>query len=148
MSTNGLSRRAWCALAALAIAAAAWLPMSAARAGEDVIHQLRVYEIFDGTKAVFHDRFRDHAARIMRRHGFDIVAIWETRRDGRPAFVYLLEWPDKATMRSAWEAFMADEEWARIKRETRVDGPIVGDIEDLTLHLTDYSPARWLSRGD
>jgi hypothetical protein len=40
-----------------------------------MIHQLRVYEIFEDTKAAFHARFRDHAARIMRRHGFDIAAM-------------------------------------------------------------------------
>ena len=36
---------------------------------------------------------------------------------------------------------MADEEWARIKRETgAVHGSLVGGIEDRTLTLTDYSP--------
>ena len=38
-----------------------------ASAGEpqNVIHQLRIYEIFDANKKAFHDRFRDHAMRIM-----------------------------------------------------------------------------------
>ena len=31
-----------------------------------MIHQLRVYEIFEHDKAAFHERFRDHAARLMR----------------------------------------------------------------------------------
>jgi hypothetical protein len=30
-----------------------------------MIRQLRIYEIFEATKAAFHARFRDHAARIM-----------------------------------------------------------------------------------
>src|SRR5439155_18965891 len=34
-----------------------------------MIHQLRVYEIFDQNKQAFHDRFRDHAWRIMRSYG-------------------------------------------------------------------------------
>jgi hypothetical protein len=33
---------------------------------QNVIHQLRIYEIFDNNKKAFHDRFRDHA---MRNHG-------------------------------------------------------------------------------
>jgi hypothetical protein len=33
------------------------------------VHQLRIYEIFEASKAAFHARFRDHAARIMRREG-------------------------------------------------------------------------------
>lgn len=32
---------------------------------DTTLHQLRIYEIFDGNKKLFHDRFRDHAMRIM-----------------------------------------------------------------------------------
>ena len=83
-----------------------------------MIHQLRIYEIFDANKAAFHARFRDHAGRIMRKYDFRILAMWETRHPGRSEFVYLLEWPDERTKTAAWTAFMADEEWAEIKRDT------------------------------
>jgi hypothetical protein len=107
-----------------------------------MIHQLRVYEIFEHNKSAFHARFRDHAARIMtERHGFTIRAMWETRREARTEFVYLLEWPDEAAMDAAWAAFMADEEWMEIKRITSAEhGSMVGAIEDRPLHLTTYSP--------
>lgn len=111
-----------------------------------VVHQLRIYEIFDGNKKTFHKRFRDHAMRIMARHDFKIVAIWESRKEGRTEFVYLLEWPDEATMKDRWAKFMGDEEWIRIKKETgAADGPLVGEIQDRTLELTDYSPRRVLT---
>ena len=45
-----------------------------------VIHQLRIYEIFDGNKKAFHDRFRDHAMWIMKRYNFRIVATWGRAR--------------------------------------------------------------------
>jgi len=48
--------------------------------GAEMIHQLRIYEIFEQNKAAFHDRFRDHAARIMKSYGFDIIATWESKR--------------------------------------------------------------------
>ena len=35
---------------------------------------------------------------------------------------------------------LADEEWVEIKRRTRVHGPLVGEIEDRTVELMDYSP--------
>jgi hypothetical protein len=109
------------------------------------IHQLRIYHIEADNRDAFHDRFRDHAARIMKKYGFHVIAMWESAFDGRTEFVYLLEWPDVATMRRQWDAFMADEEWARIKRETgRVHGTFVHDIEDRTLRLTRYSPATTL----
>lgn len=111
-----------------------------------VIHQLRIYEIFDNNSQAFHDRFRDHAARIMAKYDFNIVAMWESRHDGNLEFIYLLEWPDEATMKSRWAAFMADEEWAEIKRQTgKVHGTLVGGIQDRTLQLTDYSTRRRLT---
>src|SRR3989442_15470378 len=61
--------------------------------GADMIHQLRIYEIFEQNKAAFHDRFRDHAARIMKSNGFDIIATWESKTNDRTEFVYLLAWP-------------------------------------------------------
>jgi len=107
-----------------------------------MIHQLRIYEIFEPTKTAFHARFRDHAARLMRQHGFAIRAMWETTTDTRTEFVYLLDWPDEATLKAGWEAFMADAEWARVKRETgAAQGPLVGAIEDRVLRPVDYSPA-------
>jgi heme-degrading monooxygenase HmoA len=106
------------------------------------VHQLRIYEIFEHNKAAFHARFRDHAARIMQRHGFTIVAMWEAPREGRTEFVYLLQWPDEAAMKVRWDRFMADEEWSAIKRTSAAEhGQLVGDIQSRVLSLTDYSPA-------
>jgi heme-degrading monooxygenase HmoA len=105
-----------------------------------MIHQLRIYEIFEHNKAAFHARFRDHAARIMRGYGFQIVAMWEAKTDARTEFVYLLRWPDEQAKNKAWAAFMADHEWDEIKRATRGEGALVGNIEDRVLVLTDYSP--------
>ena len=107
-----------------------------------MIHQLRIYEIFEHNKAAFHARFRDHAARIMQTYGFEIVAMWEARTDQRTEFVYVLAWPDEAKLRSAWARFRADEEWQEIKRVTSAEhGDLVGTIEDRVLVPTDYSPA-------
>jgi heme-degrading monooxygenase HmoA len=106
-----------------------------------MIHQLRIYEIFERSKSAFHERFRDHAARIMRSYGFQFVAMWEARADGRTEFVYLLEWPDEQAMSAAWARFLADEEWKEIKRATGAEhGDLVGEIQDRQLELTPYAP--------
>jgi NIPSNAP len=108
-----------------------------------VIHQLRVYEIYETNKAAFHERFRDHAAPIMARYGFEIVAAWESSTDGRVEFVYLLSWPDADAMSAAWTRFMADEEWAEIKRNTAAEhGSLVGEIQDRVLEPVPYTPNR------
>ena len=107
-----------------------------------MIYQLRIYEIFEHNKTAFHERFRDHAARIMRTYGFDIIAMWETQTSDRTEFVYILTWPDEPTMRNAWARFMADEEWKEIKRVTSAQyGDLVGTIADRVLLTTSYSPS-------
>jgi hypothetical protein len=129
------------ALAACALVIA--LPVTAQQAGQaqPPVQQLRIYELFDATREAFHVRFRDHALRIMARYGFDVAAMWEARRDGRPEFVYLLNWPSEAAMRTAWDGFLADDEWIRIKQESATrHGRLVGTIEDRVLRRTDYSP--------
>jgi hypothetical protein len=114
---------------------------------QSVIHQLRIYEIFDGNKQAFHDRFRDHAMRIMARYDFKIVATWESKKDNRTEFVYLLKWPDGDTMADHWKKFLRDQEWIRIKKETgEMYGPLVGEIQDRTLYLADYSPREALAK--
>lgn len=107
-----------------------------------MIHQLRIYEIFEHNKQAFHERFRDHAARIMRKDGFQIVAMWEAKGERRTEFVYLLAWPDEQTKTAAWARFMADEEWKEVKRVTSAKhGDMVGAIEDRQLVPTAYSPS-------
>jgi len=112
-----------------------------------LIHQLRIYEIFDENKQAFHDRFEDHAIRIMDSYGFRFLSLWESRSDDRTEFVYLLEWPDEETMTRAWDRFMADQEWKDIKKVTGAEhGRLVGEIHEKVLRPTNYSTSRSPSR--
>src|SRR5687767_12885616 len=106
-------------------------PVVAQESKTQPIHQLRIYEIFEPNKQAFHERFRDHAMRIMAKYDFRIVAMWEAKGAQRTEFVYLLQWPDEATMKDRWAKFMADGEWAAIKRRTGAEhGKLVGEIQD------------------
>ncbi|MFS4428499.1 NIPSNAP family protein [Chryseobacterium sp. S90] len=109
------------------------------------VHQLRIYEIPKENRQVFLDRFRDHALRIMKKYGFTIVSIWESEFREKTEFVYLLEWKNEETMKTAWDGFMADKEWKEIKARTAKQyGDFVNEIEDRTLKLTDFSPEKKL----
>ncbi len=106
-----------------------------------MIHQLRIYEIFEHNKSAFHARFRDYAMRIMRQYGLD-RRQWESKSERRTEFVYLLAWQNEATKNTAWAKFMADEEWREVKRVTSAkDGDMVGEIQDRLLVATGYSPS-------
>ncbi|MBO6764873.1 NIPSNAP family protein [Maricaulis sp.] len=132
------------AVAGLLAAGLAILPAAQARQAElscAPVHQIRIYEVPAENETVFHARFRDHAARIMAAHDFDIVETWASRFEGRVEFVYLLRWPDTETMQARWADFMADEEWSAIKAETGArHGTFVTGIEDRTLCPADGSP--------
>jgi hypothetical protein len=136
---------AWMLGTLLACCAYAQPPAQSANQPAKPIHQLRIYEIFEGNKQAFHERFRDHAMRIMAKYDFKIVAMWESRHEGRTELIYILEWPDEATLKDRWTKFMADQEWSDIKKRTAaVHGKLVGGIQDRVLELTDYSPATTL----
>ena len=84
--------------------------------------------------------------RIMAKYDFQIIATWESKKDKRTEFVYLIEWPDRETMADRWEKFLRDEECIKIRKETgEMYGPLVGEIQDRTLYLTDYSPRTGLA---
>jgi hypothetical protein len=105
------------------------------------VQQLRIYEIFEHNKQAFHERFRDHAMRIMARYDFRILGMWESKSGAHTEFVYLLQWPDEATMKDRWAKFMADPEWIEVKKKTAAQyGQLVGNVQDRTLQMTSYSP--------
>lgn len=116
------------------------LESTAAPLAQDAVYQLRIYEIFETNKVAFHERFRDHAMRIMARHGFDILSLWEAKTEQRTEFVYLIRWADAEAMRQGWANLMADQEWSAIKEKSAAEhGVMVGKILEKVMMLTDYS---------
>ena len=106
------------------------------------LHQLRIYELNRSNKDAFHRRFQDHALRIMKRHGFRIIDMWESDNGKKVEFVYLLSWPDKDTMDSRWKDFLADQEWVDIKRKSVAEsGELVGEVSSRSMTRVSYSPA-------
>lgn len=95
------------------------------------IYQVRIYELNEYNKEQFLIRFRDHASRIMKRLGFNILHMWESSYDGSPEFVYLLHWEDEEALQRGWEKFFDDEEWIRIRDETNSKyGILVGERKE------------------
>lgn len=107
-----------------------------------MINQLRLYSVDPARREVFLERFRDHAARIMRdRYNFHILSMWLTDEE-QPRFACLFAWPDSAAMRSAWERFRADHEWILIKEGSHDSlGILAQKEEDLALYPVGFSAA-------
>lgn len=106
------------------------------------LQQLRIYEINRDNRDAFHQRFQDHALRIMKRHDFRIVDMWESDTGEKIEFVYVLSWPDKDTMDARWKAFLADQEWIDIKKKSAAEsGELVREVQGRPLVRVAYSPA-------
>lgn len=79
---------------------------------------------------------------MTERYGFRIRAMWLAREEARLRFVYLLAWQDAAEMKRQWAAFMADEEWSRVKAESRVGSwKPVQAVEGIRLDAVTFSTA-------
>lgn len=106
------------------------------------LHQLRVYEIVRDKREPFHQRFQDHALRIMRKHDFKVLDMWESDTGEKLQFIYLLEWPDAGTMQARWKDFLGDQEWIDIKKRSAAEqGDLVKSAVGQPLNRVSYSPA-------
>ena len=115
----------------------------------DQIQQLRIYEMNRSNRDNFHGRFQDHALRIMKRHDFNVVDMWESDNGENLQFVYILTWPNKTTMESSWKSFLADQEWIDIKKHTAKEhGQLMTSANGQPLVRVSYSPACKTSSGE
>jgi hypothetical protein len=106
-----------------------------------VIYELRTYETFNHNKKAFHDRFEEHAMRIMKKYGFEIVGCWDEEIGEMQNFSYILAWKDLNTRQAAWSNFNSDEEWSNIKLESfKKHGQLVFKTHNKILKPTKYSP--------
>ncbi|MBI2797704.1 NIPSNAP family protein [Candidatus Saccharibacteria bacterium] len=106
-----------------------------------MIYELRNYETFNHNKKAFHERFEQHAMRIMKNYGFKVVGCWDEEIGDMQNFTYILAWKDLNARQKAWEDFNLDEEWSRIMVETaKKHGQLVWKTHNKILKPTKYSP--------
>jgi hypothetical protein len=117
------------------------------------IYELRIYYPHEGKLEGILSRFRNHTTALFEKHGFTNVGYWVTRPGGEPSFadvmmaqnggkealLYIVSFPDMETRNAAWQAFVKDPEWIKVYEESRVNGPLVREIEQVYLNPTDFS---------
>lgn len=108
---------------------------------EKNIYQLRTYEVSSNKKDAFHNRYKNHALRIMKKYDFNTVAIWESSSIANFEFIYILKWPNIETMEKQWKLFLADKEWINIKKnmDNEIGEPVLR-VTNRVLDSNDYSP--------
>ena len=102
--------------------------------------ELRTYTANDGKLDALHSRFRDHTMKIFERHGMTNIGYWVPQDNSENQLIYLLGYPSRNARDEAWKGFRADEEWQAAYKASTADGRLVKKVENVFLHLTDFSP--------
>jgi NIPSNAP len=128
---------------------AATLPAELSRnvAPDSRCFELRMYTVdpardgvdqFKGGINELHQRFREKEVEIFKKHGAEIVAVWQSL-DNPLTLVWMLAYRDRAHREEVWAAFGADPEWTELRQKYFV--PI--ERPNVTmLSATDYSPLK------
>ena len=117
------------------------------------IYEMRVYYTYDGKFNDIISRFENHTTKLFEKHGFNNVGYWTTlsidstsfadkfilQNNGKEALVYIVSFKDMETRDESWDNFINDPEWTKVFEESRKDGPIVSEIEQVFLSPTIFS---------
>jgi len=84
-----------------------------------------------------HQRFREQEVAIFRKHGADIVGVWQHL--GNPdTLVWMLAYRDRAHRDDVWAKFAADPDWKALSSKYNV--PITANV--FMMSAADYSPLK------
>ncbi|WP_193213073.1 NIPSNAP family protein [Luteolibacter marinus] len=123
---------------------AAGLALGSAAAAEPVadtqLYELRTYHAEPGKLDALLSRFRDHTCGLFAKHGMTQVGYWVPADNPDRLLIYLLAYPDRAARDASWAAFHADEDWKKAAAASEAGGKLVGKVDQLFLHPTDFSP--------
>jgi hypothetical protein len=128
--------------------AAAYNPPLASAAAESKtprIFELRVYHSPTWRQlAALHERFAGPEIKIFQRVGVHPLLYSETLFGANlPNLTYLIPFNDLAAREKAWNAFGADPEWIRVRKESiDAHGQISAVIQIALFRATPYSPIR------
>ena len=112
--------------------------------GMDRVFELRTYTVHEGRLQALLDRFGGGETDLFEKHGMRGIGYWvpsEAPLAGN-SLVYMLAHESRDAARASWQAFGADPDWATMRDASRIDGPIVSNVESMFLNPTDFSPAR------
>lgn len=108
-----------------------------------MIYEFRRYEVAPGKMEELHERFRKYTLKLFKKHGLKVVAFWTpVIGEATNCLTYILEFESLAAREAAWKAFLNDEEWKQIYKQSNASGQIVIKVENRIYSPTDYSPLK------
>ena len=108
--------------------------------------ELRIYTVdqsrvgtgaFKGGINELHQRFREQELAIFKKHGAEIVGVWQ-QMNNPDTLVWMLAYRDRAHRDDVWAKFNADPDWAALR--TKYNVPISANT--FLMSASDYSPMK------
>lgn len=105
------------------------------------VFEIRTYTANEGKLEALHARFRNHTTKLFEKHGMTNIGYWSPVDAplSQNTLIYILAYPDRESAKKSWEGFRNDPEWKKAQQESEVQGKLVGKVESVYLHATDYS---------
>lgn len=112
------------------------------------VYELRVYTTHEGKLDNLNTRFRDHTMKLFEKHGMKNVGYW-VPEDIPNTLIYVISHKSRDAAKQSWSDFVADPEWQKVFKASRVDGPLLSKAPEATfLKSTDYTPKKKWNNKD
>jgi hypothetical protein len=109
---------------------------------EEMIYELRVYEVVPGKLPALHDRFAKIATKYFEKYGLKVIGFWTDEIGTSNRLTYMLAFDDMAQREKAWAGFRTDQERLKLFAETEKDGLLVSRVTNTLMCPTSYSPLK------
>lgn len=108
------------------------------------IFELRTYTAAEGKLDGLHARFRDHTMALFEKHGITNVGYWTPQDEPASSntLIYVIAHRDREAATKSWTDFRDDPEWQRVREASRLDGPLVSNVDSVFMEPTDFSPMK------
>jgi hypothetical protein len=115
----------------------------ATHAADTRLFEIRTYTAAPGKLDALHNRFEQHACRLLERHGMVNIGYWTPLDEPGAAntLMFVLAHRDRESRDANWKALMADPEWQAVFKASESKGRLVEKADVRFLRATDYSPA-------
>ena len=106
------------------------------------VFELRVYRTHQNKLQNLDARFSDHTISLFNRYRMQSVAYWHPveKPESSDTLIYIIRHASRDTATASWKAFLADEEWKTVAKQSQLDGTILREPPESTfIKATDYS---------
>ena len=108
---------------------------------DERVYELRTYHAAPGKLEEVHKRFREHTMEIFKKHHLKVVGFWgpvDKEKGSEDLLIYVLEFPSRAALTAAWDAFRKDPEWQAVAKASEANGKLVTKVDSVIMKATDY----------